>query len=199
MANGDDALLPFGQRLQRRREQAGMTRPVLAGLVGRSAEWVKAVESGRLKQPRLPMLLRIAEVLGVADLAELTGDQSVEVASLARGRHPSVAGIKAVVQRYSVLRAARAPFPVWVLRDRVAAAWRLWHTSTDRRTEVGALLPELLGDCQATAQALAGQDRRAAHAVLADAYNLAQHAPACGLAAGGPPRLDRPDPGGRRR
>jgi post-segregation antitoxin (ccd killing protein) len=58
--------------------------------------------------------------------------QSVEATSLARGRHPSVTGIKAVVQRYSVFRADRAPFPVGVLRDRVAAAWRLWHTSTDR-------------------------------------------------------------------
>lgn len=30
--------------------------------MGRSAEWVKAVETGRLQVPRLPMLLRIARV-----------------------------------------------------------------------------------------------------------------------------------------
>ncbi|MGH3794694.1 MAG: hypothetical protein ACRDSP_07365 [Pseudonocardiaceae bacterium] len=33
-----------------------MSRPVLGGLVGRSVERVKAVETGRLQAPRLPML-----------------------------------------------------------------------------------------------------------------------------------------------
>src|SRR5262249_52513570 len=153
---------PFGQRLRQRRQQMGMTRPVLAGLVGRSAEWVKAVETGRLQQPRLPILLRIAGVLGMAALAELPGGQSVEVASLARGRPPSVTGIKAVVQRYTLVRPDRPPYPAVVLRDRVAAAWRTWHTSLDRRTQVGRLLPDLLTDCQDAAQASAGPDRRGA-------------------------------------
>ena len=40
-----------GQRIRHHRERAGMSRPVLGGLVGRSAEWVKAVESGRLLAP----------------------------------------------------------------------------------------------------------------------------------------------------
>ena len=168
--------LPFGQRLRQRREQAGMTRPVLAGLVGRSAEWVKAVETGRLRQPRLPILLRLAEVLGVVDLVDLTGEQSLEVAAFTRGRHPNVTAIRAAVQRYTVGRPDRPPYPVTVLADRMAAAWRLWHTSADRRTDVGAVLPDLLTDCQDAARALElGPERRAAHAVLADAYTLAQH------------------------
>jgi hypothetical protein len=50
-----------------------MSRPVIGGLVGRSAEWVKAVETGRLQVPRLPMLLKIAQALDVRGLAELTG------------------------------------------------------------------------------------------------------------------------------
>jgi Helix-turn-helix domain len=40
-----------GQRILYFRARAGMTRAVLGGLVGRSAEWVKAVESGRLLTP----------------------------------------------------------------------------------------------------------------------------------------------------
>lgn len=63
----------FGQRVRRVRERRGLTRAVVGGLVGRSAEWVKAVENGRLQMPRLPLLLRLADVLGVQDLAELTG------------------------------------------------------------------------------------------------------------------------------
>jgi DNA-binding transcriptional regulator YiaG len=33
-----------GERIKHFRTRAGMSRPVLGGLVGRSAEWVKAVE-----------------------------------------------------------------------------------------------------------------------------------------------------------
>ena len=62
-----------GERIKHFRTRAGLSRPVLGGLVGRSAEWVKAVESGRLQVPRLPMLLRLARALDVRDLAELTG------------------------------------------------------------------------------------------------------------------------------
>jgi hypothetical protein len=61
------------------------------------------------------------------------------------------------------------------LSGRVAAAWRSWHTSLDRRSKVSAVLPALLIDCQDAALLLDGADRRAAHAVLADAYHLAQH------------------------
>ena len=52
--------MPTGERIKYFRNRVGMTRLVLGGLVGRSAEWVKAVETGRLQVPRLPMLLRIA-------------------------------------------------------------------------------------------------------------------------------------------
>ena len=89
--------LTVGQRIRLRRERVGMTRPVLGGLVGRSWQWVRAVESGAILLPRLPMLLRLAEVLGVTNLADLTGDQSLPVASVTRASVVS----KAVIQRTS--------------------------------------------------------------------------------------------------
>ncbi len=46
-----------GERIKHFRNRVGMPRPVLGGLVGCSAEWVKAVETGRLQVPRLPMLV----------------------------------------------------------------------------------------------------------------------------------------------
>jgi transcriptional regulator with XRE-family HTH domain len=168
--------VPFGQRLRFHRERAGKTRAVLAGLVGRSEEWVKAVETGRLHMPRLPMLIRLAEALGIGDLAELAGDQSIRIPPrLAYGVHPSVPAIREVVQRYSLTRPDQPPQPVATLRARVDAGWRAWHTSPTRRSDVGAVLPALLVDCQ-NAAAHEGADRRAVHAVLADAYHLAQHA-----------------------
>ncbi|MGH4015166.1 MAG: helix-turn-helix domain-containing protein [Pseudonocardiaceae bacterium] len=41
----DLAGMTTGQRVRHFRQRAGMTRPVLGGLVGRSDEWVKAVEN----------------------------------------------------------------------------------------------------------------------------------------------------------
>ncbi|MGW5259303.1 helix-turn-helix domain-containing protein, partial [Streptomyces sp. NPDC004012] len=61
----------FGQRLQILRTRRGMTREQLGGLVGKSGSWVKGIETGRLGTPKLDMILRIAEVLRVRDLADL--------------------------------------------------------------------------------------------------------------------------------
>ncbi len=77
----------FGARLQHLRTRRGLSREVFGGLVGRSGEWVKALERGRILMPRLPMLLRIAEVLHVNDLADLTGEQRVPVVSFSKGSH----------------------------------------------------------------------------------------------------------------
>lgn len=167
--------MTFGERLRQRRMRVGMSRPVLAGLVGRSAEWVKAVETGRLGVPRLPMLLRLAEVLGVPNLAELTGEPVSALDRFSRGDHPAVPAVREAVLRYTITRSDTAPNPVPVLRDRAAAAWRTWHTSATRRGAVGSLLPALLADAQHTAALSEGTQRRAAHEVLSEAYLLAEH------------------------
>src|SRR6185437_4442136 len=131
--------VPFGQRLRAHREHAGKTRAVLAGLVGRSEEWAKAVETGRLQMPRLPMLIRLAEVLGVT-VAELTGDQTMTVTRAGDlGEHPAAAAIRDAVHRYRLGRPAEQPQPVAVLQTRLDDGWRLWHQSRTRRTDVGAL------------------------------------------------------------
>src|SRR5262245_12465655 len=166
----------FSGRLKRLRERAGKSRAVLGGLVGRPEEWDKALESNRLKMPRLPMLIRLAEVLGVTDLAEITGGLSMGITQFQRGEYACVPAICAAVQRYTLIRPSGQPQPVEHLRARAAHAWRTWHTSQNRRTDVGALLPALVTDCRDAAAALDGAERRAAHAVLADAYHLTQHA-----------------------
>ncbi|MEU2702429.1 MULTISPECIES: helix-turn-helix domain-containing protein [Micromonospora] len=162
----------FGARLRAHRERAGKTRPVLGGLVGRSAEWVKALENGRLLPPRLPMLIRLAEVLDISDLADLTGDQSLPVASVTRAGHPDVDTVAAAMQR------AAAPAGDLkqsdVLRGLVDQAWSLWHRSSVERSAVAAVLPGLLGDAQRSARRLDGQARRSALVELARVYHLAQ-------------------------
>src|ERR1700758_2288772 len=79
----------FSRRLRYFRERAGMTRAVLGGLVGRSESWVKSVETERFLMPRLPMLIRLADVLRL-DLAELVGEQGVPAAAYSKGAHPAL-------------------------------------------------------------------------------------------------------------
>lgn len=164
--------MTFAQRLRMHRERAGKTRPVLGGLVGRSAEWVKALETGKLLTPRLPMLLRIAEVLGVDDLAELTGTQSLPVASVTKADHDATPTIAEAMRR-----------PVWRLDDppelsavveSINAGWSLWNRSDRERTAVAAVLPELLGMVRAAVRASDGPQRRKALAETARVYHLVQ-------------------------
>src|ERR1700753_933255 len=62
-----------GERIQILRERKGLTRPVLAGLGGLSASWLKGIERGSRLPPRLPLLVKLAESLAVGDVAVLAG------------------------------------------------------------------------------------------------------------------------------
>ena len=166
--------LAFGQRLQILRTRRGLTRDQLGGLVGRSGQWVKAVETGRLKTPRLEIILRLAEILRVRDLSELTGDQSVRVDLFTGPGHPRLAAVKAAVDAFPLGARTEAP-PAAHLQARLARAWAARHSAPNHRDVVGSLLPDLIRDAQAAVrQADTGADRRAAHAVLAEVYSLAQ-------------------------
>ena len=95
-----------GQRIRHFRERAGMSRPVLGGLVGRSGEWVKAVEGGKLLPPRLPLLIRLAEVLGVDDLAELAGEARMSASTWTKAGHEALPRVADALADYSILSPA---------------------------------------------------------------------------------------------
>ena len=62
----------IGGNIAARRRAAGITRAGLAEQVGRSVQWVSAVEQGRRHADRLIDLLRIAGVVGCS-LEDLVG------------------------------------------------------------------------------------------------------------------------------
>jgi transcriptional regulator with XRE-family HTH domain len=170
-----------GERIQILRERKGLTRPVLAGLVGMSASWLKGIERGSRLPPRLPLLVKLAEALAVGDVAVLAGTDmdlggatSVPVASFTRIPHDAVPAIREAV-RDPLMTVPAGPVDVAALASRTADAWRLWHRSTQHRTDVGRVLPRLVTDARVAARTAEGQDRRAANAVLSDVYALAQH------------------------
>src|SRR5947208_10480874 len=119
----------FGDRLRRLRERRGLSREVFGGLVGRSAEWVKAVERGRLLMPRLPVLLRMAEVLRASDLADLTGAQRVPVESFSKGSHDRSPVVADAMLAPTSTAGAEPNLPA--LKARTDDQWRRWLALPD--------------------------------------------------------------------
>ncbi|MFF1702381.1 helix-turn-helix domain-containing protein [Streptomyces sp. NPDC058252] len=64
--------LSIGERIAFYRKRRGYTQEVLAGLVGRSTDWLAKAESGRRKPPRIDMLAELARILRVP-LGDLVG------------------------------------------------------------------------------------------------------------------------------
>lgn len=165
--------LPFGQRLRLYRERAGKTRAVLGGLVGRSPEWVKALENGRLLPPRIQMLDRLARALRV-DVANLAGGSVTQMGETLSGpQHAALPRVREAISRYPF--GSDQPLPsLDDLADRLAVAWRARHSSPDHRTVLGGLLPDLIRDAQLAVTGHDGTERRRAQALLGDLLGLAQ-------------------------
>ncbi|MGA5129790.1 helix-turn-helix domain-containing protein [Streptomyces olivoreticuli] len=172
--------LSTGERIKLLRESRGMTRPVLAGLCGRGADWLKKIETGERELRSHTLFLRLAAALQIPDLSILTGG-APEVAQpvpLGRLNHPAMPDIWAAVMTRSLTPPAQTPADVAGLQGRADQTWRLWHTSQRNRTEVGALLPDLIRDAEAAARTLDGDQRRAALVTLSDVYRLTGQATA---------------------
>ncbi|OON81944.1 helix-turn-helix domain-containing protein [Streptomyces tsukubensis] len=160
--------------MQIHRQRRGLSRPVVAGLLGMSPSWVKQVETGRIQMPRLPVVLRIAEILRVRDLADLTGDQTLQVDLFIGPGHPRLPAVQAAVDSFPFTEDREAP-PATHLRARLRQAWAARHQAPNHRDVVGALLPELIRDAQlAVRQAETAKDRRAGQAALSEVYSLSQ-------------------------
>ncbi|MBD0742783.1 helix-turn-helix domain-containing protein [Streptomyces sp. CBMA152] len=164
----------FPERVRRARERRGMTRAAAAARVGRSYEWWKAIETGRLRMPRLPMLVRMADVLDVSSLSDLTGDDRVTASSYCNVAHPALQRVKDALTSYALGVGDEEPETPEVLTARVRQAWQLWHGIGDHRTHVADVLPALLGDLQHAARAWDGTSRRRVLVQLAQAYHLTQ-------------------------
>ncbi|URM90431.1 helix-turn-helix domain-containing protein [Streptomyces sp. MRC013] len=156
------------------RERRGMSRVVLAGLLGRSPDWVKQVEKGRIHAPGIDVVLGIAEALRVRNLADLTGRPDMHVDLFVGPGHPRLDAVRAAVDTLPFTTRTQAPPPEH-LRARLARAWTARHSSPNHRQALGELLPNLIRDAQLAAQQAEQPSQwRATQAVLAEVYSLAQ-------------------------
>jgi len=153
-----------------------MSRPVLAGLVGYSADWLKRIELGQ-RGVSIPALVRLAHVLRVDDLSALIdGEMSIPVSAWDGPSHPAAAAVRTIVDIGSFRHAGDAEPPdVSALTANLAQAWRDWHSLPDNHTAVAGVLPGLIAELERATIVLEGPERRAANAALASAYGLAQH------------------------
>ncbi|MFV0132802.1 helix-turn-helix transcriptional regulator [Streptomyces sp. HMX87] len=166
--------LKFGQRVQILRERRGMTQAQLADLVGISPHTLRKIENGQQKPPGLEMVLRIAEALRVRDLADLTGRPDAHVDLFVGPGHPRLAAVKAAIDSFP-LASDQEPPPVAHLEARLHAAWKARHAAKNHREAIGRLLPDLIRDAVALVRHVdSAVDRRAAQALLAQAYSLSQ-------------------------
>ncbi|MES4909191.1 MULTISPECIES: helix-turn-helix transcriptional regulator [unclassified Streptomyces] len=166
--------LVFGQRMEVLRLRRGMSRTVLAGLLGKSPSWVKQIENGTLHTPGLPMILRIAEVLRVRNLGELTGDQTMHIDLFIGPGHAKLPAVRAAIDTFPLAADREAPSAAH-LSARLESAWSARHSAPNHREVIGSLLPNLILDAQlAVRQADRAADRRAAQAVLSEVYSLSQ-------------------------
>ncbi|MBP2471163.1 transcriptional regulator with XRE-family HTH domain [Crossiella equi] len=168
-----DPDLPVGKRIQHFRTKAGMSREALAAQLGKTVRWLKAVESGQIRQPRLPDLVRFAATLGVRDLALLTGAVTgrLPVDAFLTRAHQALPAVQAALGDYA-LAGHQPPPDLRHLRERIAFAWKARHASPNHRTVLGELLPALLHDAQTAARGYDGPRRAEGQALLAETLVL---------------------------
>jgi transcriptional regulator with XRE-family HTH domain len=137
----------LGQRVALRRRQHGLSRRVVANLVGRSEEWLRQVERGQRRLDSIEVLLHLARVLHIDDLGDFLGWDG---ATMAAPRASSLTAKMHDVLLDSPLPGSfpasvhAAPLPLSQLATELSQAWNTWRTSPERHARLTAVLPRLL-------------------------------------------------------
>jgi transcriptional regulator with XRE-family HTH domain len=100
--------MTIGQRVAFYRRRRGLSQEVLAGLVGKTAEWLRKVENSRAELDRLSVIRTIASALDVS-LGDLIGEPSLFDWSGESGRQ-AIPALRAALRDYRHLTPAIASF-----------------------------------------------------------------------------------------
>lgn len=68
----------IGMALKQQRAKLGMSQEEFADLIGMSLDWVRSVESGRTKRPRVESLMRVADALRISPTVLLGEDEDIQ-------------------------------------------------------------------------------------------------------------------------
>lgn len=163
-----------GEQVAFYRRRRGMTQVVLAGLLGRSVEWLSQFERGDRELDRLSTIVAIAEALGIEPLKLLpvafTTTRRREPRGSVIGTAPDAVGaIKAAIFRYNGSASAlgvpdRPPLGSQELAVRINEAFVC--SQTERWSRLAPLLPELIADAWHAAHISTGEPQRRAFGQL---------------------------------
>jgi transcriptional regulator with XRE-family HTH domain len=167
--------LTIGERVAWYRRRRGLSQEVLAGLVGRSANWLQKAENNRIELDRLSVIRLLAEVLDVS-IGDLIGEP-VLLDWTADSRTQTVPALRAVLMDYSQLSPLLAgddaddPLPLDQLALRVRDVFDGYQQS--RFGYVTAQAPGLLQNAVLAARTADGDATGRAHELLALSYQAA--------------------------
>lgn len=160
----------IGTRVRYWRERRKLDRKQFADMVGRSTSWLDKIESGERDLARVPMIERVAEVLGVDPVVLTDGSRDLRAR-----RCVDVSEVQAIRRALASYPALRTLTQEAVKRTAVTrqASYldHAWHMS--HFTVVARHLPELMADAQAAVQVATEADKVAAYRVLVTVYRLA--------------------------
>lgn len=171
---GKTSDLTIGERIGWYRRRRGVSQEVLAGRVGRTADWVSKVENGRMQLDRLSVLRAVAEALDIS-LADLIAEPSLLDWTTDSG-HQTVPALRAVVMDYREITnlaapsASAAPMSLGALRREVADLWTAYQQA--RFGYVTHRLVGLVPEARDVVHVHSGDEARLAAGRLALAYHL---------------------------
>lgn len=170
MTKQQDQARTIGRRVRYWRLRRNLDRQRFADLVGRSVSWVDKVEKGERNLVRLPMLERVADVLGI-DPATLTDTKTARRAADCVDA-VEVQTVRAALGHYPSLSPGEPP-PVTLTQvsKQLAYVDQAWLSS--HFTTVARHLPGLIQDAQFVTLTAPAADEAAARRVLVVAYRLA--------------------------
>lgn len=162
--------IPIGERLRFYRQAQNKKQVVVAGLAGVTEDYLSQIERG-LKTPTVTLLHQFARILGVPTSA-LLGEAPSESETVG---HAAASRIHRALTYYTLAHPAE-PASLKEVRQRIDAAWNSWHTSANRYTEAGGILPDLIRDTEQAVRLSSRDDdmemRRKASQTSADLYFL---------------------------
>ncbi|QCD57272.1 helix-turn-helix domain-containing protein [Streptomyces hawaiiensis] len=164
--------LTIGERVAWYRRRRGMSQEVLAGLVGRTVDWLSKAENNRIELDRLSVIKSLADALDVT-LGDLLAEPTLLDWTVDSGRR-TVPALRSALMNYRQLTPLLGvttegePTSLDELRSSVAEVWDAYQDS--RYAFATRRLPLLLADALIAAQAYQGREREKAHELMAMTY-----------------------------
>ncbi|BFU43383.1 helix-turn-helix transcriptional regulator [Krasilnikovia sp. MM14-A1004] len=166
--------LTIGERIAWYRRRRGMSQEALAGIVGRTVDWLSKIENNRIDLDRLSVVRRVAEALDVT-IGDLVGEPTLLEWNAESGKK-TVSALRDTLLNYRQLSPFAQPAPndppeVSRIVTDVDSVWTAYQES--RYGYVVGRLPELLSSAQAATQAATNEDQQRAFALLGLSYQAA--------------------------